>query len=45
MIEKTASIATFDEEQVYNQADSAGFINIFGLPIKVRAELSKNWDK
>ena len=29
-------IATFDEE-VYNQADSAGFINLFGLPIKVQA--------
>ena len=38
-------VATFDEDQVYNQADSAGFINLFGLPIKVRAELSKNWDK
>ncbi len=30
-------IATFDEDHVYNQADSAGFINLFGLPIKVRA--------
>ncbi len=38
-------VATFDEDEVYNQADSAGFINLFGLPIKVRAELSKNWDK
>ena len=30
-------IATFDEDEVYNQADSAGFINLFGLPIKVQA--------
>ena len=29
--------ATFDEDEVYNQADSAGFINLFGLPIKVKA--------
>lgn len=33
-------IATFDEDDVYNQADSAGFINLFGLPIKVRAKLN-----
>ena len=30
-------IATFGEDHSYNQADSAGFINLFGLPIKVRA--------
>ncbi|MBQ8953432.1 MAG: argininosuccinate synthase, partial [Clostridia bacterium] len=30
-------IATFDEDHVYNQADAAGFINLFGLPTKVRA--------
>ena len=34
-------VATFDEDHVYNQADSAGFINLFGLPIKVRAILEK----
>ena len=38
-------VATFDEDNVYNQADATGFINLFGLPIKVRAELSKKWDK
>ena len=38
-------VATFDEDEVYDQKDSAGFINLFGLPIKVRAEMSKNWDK
>lgn len=32
-------VATFDEDNVYNQADSAGFINLFGLPIKVKATL------
>ncbi len=36
-------IATFGEDNVYNQADSAGFINLFGLPIKVRAAvMAKN---
>ena len=30
-------IATFDEDHVYNQADAAGFINLFGLPTRVRA--------
>ena len=34
-------VATFDEDDVYNQADAAGFINLFGLPIKVRAQLDK----
>ncbi|MBQ7936150.1 MAG: argininosuccinate synthase [Clostridia bacterium] len=34
-------IATFDEDNVYNQADSAGFINLFGLPIKVNAKMRK----
>ena len=31
------AFATFDEDEVYNQKDSEGFINLFGLPIKVRA--------
>ena len=30
-------IATFDEDHVYDQMDSQGFINLFGLPIKVQA--------
>ncbi|MBO4894953.1 MAG: argininosuccinate synthase [Clostridia bacterium] len=33
------AFATFDADEVYNQKDSAGFINLFGLPIKVRAIL------
>lgn len=31
------AMATFDEDDAYDQADSAGFINLFGLPIKIRA--------
>ncbi|MDD6062438.1 MAG: argininosuccinate synthase [Oscillospiraceae bacterium] len=31
--------ASFGEDQDYNQADSAGFINLFGLPIKIKALL------
>ena len=38
-------IATFDEDEVYNQADSAGFINLFGLPIKVQAMKKQKMDK
>ena len=32
-------IATFDEDEVYNQTDANGFINLFGLPIKVYAHM------
>ena len=28
---------TFEHDDVYNQADATGFINLFGLPLKVRA--------
>ncbi|NSW51293.1 MAG: argininosuccinate synthase [Anaerolineae bacterium] len=31
--------ATFGEDEVYNQSDAAGFIRLFGLPMKVRALL------
>ena len=34
-------IATFGEEDVYNQYDAEGFINLFGLPIKVKALLDQ----
>ena len=30
-------VATFGEDEVYDQMDSQGFINLFGLPIKVQA--------
>ncbi len=39
-------IATFAEDDVYNQMDSQGFINLFGLPIKVKAIMdAKNKSK
>ncbi|MCK9479410.1 MAG: argininosuccinate synthase [Firmicutes bacterium] len=30
-------MATFGQDEVYNQKDSEGFINLFGLPLKVRS--------
>lgn len=30
-------VVTFEEDEVYNQADGTGFINLFGLPLQVRA--------
>jgi len=30
-------MATFNEDDCYDQADSAGFIHLYGLPLKVRA--------
>ncbi len=38
-------VATFDEDHVYDQKDSAGFINLFGLPIKVKAKLDEKRGK
>ena len=39
-------IATFGEDNVYDQTDATGFINLFGLPIKVQAEVNeKNKNK
>ncbi len=37
-------IATFDEDEVYDQKEAEGFINLFGLPIKVKAmvDMKKN---
>ncbi len=33
--------ASFGEDEDYNQMDSQGFINLFGLPIAVKAKLDK----
>ena len=33
-------IATFGEDHVYDQKDSAGFINLWGLPISVQAQVN-----
>ncbi len=38
-------VATFDADEVYDQNDSAGFINLFGLPIKVKAKLDAKRNK
>lgn len=38
-------IATFDEDEVYDQKESAGFINLYGLPIKVKAKLDAKTKK
>lgn len=35
--------ASFNEDDVYDQTDSIGFINLYGLPIKVKAMLEKGW--
>ncbi len=32
---------TFGRDEVYNQADAEGFINLLGLPLKVRAMMKK----
>jgi len=30
-------LSTFGEDEIYNQGDAEGFINLFGLPMKVKA--------
>ncbi len=34
-------LCTFGEDNVYNQKDAEGFINLFGLPCKVQANMKK----
>lgn len=38
-------MATFEEDDCYDQMDSQGFINLFGLPIKVKALMEKGLKK
>ncbi|MBQ9713829.1 MAG: argininosuccinate synthase [Clostridia bacterium] len=38
-------IATFGEDHVYNQADAKGFIELFGLPVKVQAQVNQKNNK
>ncbi len=33
-------IATFEEDEVYDQTDATGFINLWGLPISVQAQVN-----
>lgn len=40
----STELATFDESD-YDQAEAAGFINLFGLPIKVQAQLDQKLKK
>lgn len=35
-------LATFGADEVYNQKDAEGFINLFGLPMKVQATLEQS---
>lgn len=34
-------LCTFGEDEIYNQKDAEGFINLFGLPMKVQATMKK----
>jgi len=34
-------LSTFGRDEIYNQRDAEGFINLFGLPLKVRALMEK----
>ena len=36
---------TFGEDDVYNQADAQGFINLFGLPLTIRALMKEKNEK
>ncbi|WP_216452294.1 argininosuccinate synthase [Arcanobacterium phocae] len=35
------ALSTFDEDDVYNQSDATGFIDLFGLPTKVVAQMKQ----
>ncbi len=37
------SLASFTTGELYDHHDAEGFINLFGLPLKVRAMKQKNW--
>lgn len=36
--------ATFDEDEVYDQTDAAGFINLFGLSMKIQAKKGRKFE-
>ena len=38
-------IATFEEDEVYDQTDATGFINLWGLPISVQAQVKAKNEK
>lgn len=35
-------LSTFEEDDIFNQKDAGGFINLFGLPLKVEAIMKKS---
>lgn len=37
-------VVTFGKETDYNQKDSEGFINLYGLPIQIRAQMKEKWN-
>jgi argininosuccinate synthase len=39
------AFVTFGEDEVYNQKDAEGFINLFGLPLKIRAMMKQHAEK
>jgi len=36
-------LATFEADDIYNQRDAEGFINLFGLPLKVQGLMKKEY--
>lgn len=38
-------LATFSSDEIYSQEDAEGFINLFGLPLKVQAMLNRKIEK
>lgn len=38
-------MATFGKDEIYNQKDAEGFINLFGLPLKVRAMMRQKQNR
>ena len=40
-----SSLASFEDDDLYDQKDAGGFINLFGLPLLVDGLLRKTWQK
>ncbi len=38
-----SDMATFESDDLYDHKDAQGFINLFGLPLKIRGLLSQEW--
>lgn len=38
-------LATFEEDELYDQKDATGFINLFGLPMQVEGMLRDRWKR